>query len=276
MRIGDYVIEAELGFEEIGMVYLGRHAVLPRHAEVKVMHAGENWLRAKAVQMLREACLLEALAHPGIPRVYECGVLLDKRPWAAIEHVDGTSVGTLVANGPLPLPDVLELVRDAADILDHIHRRGIVHRKLSSEAIVRTPKRRFPVYVRHWGDACTLDAEGHGALDARDDVHALGVIAFRALTGQVPEPAGTLRDRYRDIPLDVARLVESTLATDPAQRPSSAELRERARNLGEVLARGASTDPGLRAAYQLGADAGAQDPAAGFSIRITPSRTRSR
>ena len=276
------MIEHELGFEEIGTVYLGRHAVLPRHAEVKVMHAGENWLRAKAVQMLREACLLEALAHPGVPRVYECGVLVDKRPWSAFEHVDGTSFGTLLANGPMPLADVLELVRDVADILDHIHRRGIVHRKLSAEAIVRTPKRRYPVYVRHWGEACTLDAQGHIAIDARDDVHELGVIAFRALTGHMPDLGGNARDRYPNAPSDVARLLDTMLAIDPSDRPTSADVRERARNLGDVLARGATTDPGLRAAYQTGTAAATTaapppvDPTAGFSIRIGPSRTRTR
>src|SRR6185436_10436102 len=39
MRIGDYRIERELDTEETGVVYLGLHAVLPRRAAVKVMHA---------------------------------------------------------------------------------------------------------------------------------------------------------------------------------------------------------------------------------------------
>lgn len=277
-RIGDYVIEHELAVEEIGVVYLGKHVVLPRLAELKIMHANEAWLRAKAVQMLREACLLEALTHPGVPRVFECGMLNDKRPWSALEHVEGTTLGATLASGALPVGDVLELVRDIADILDHIHRRGIVHRKLTADAIVRTPKRRFPVCMRQWSDACPLDAEGHIALDPRDDVHELGVIAYRGLTGQMPDLGGTARERIPNAPPDVARLVDLMLSIDPAERPKSAEVRERARNLAEVIGRGATTDPGLRAAYHAGIATSRTDTAdpAEFSIRISGGRPRSR
>ncbi|MDX2094064.1 MAG: protein kinase [Kofleriaceae bacterium] len=276
-RLGDYAIEHELAVEEIGVVYLGKHVVLPRLAELKIMHAGEAWLRAKAVQMLREACLLEALTHPGVPRVFECGMLEDKRPWAAFEHVEGITLGAELANGALQVGEVLELVRDVADILDHIHRRGIVHRRLSADAVVRARRRRYPVCVRNWSDACPLDAEGHITLDPRDDVHELGVIAYRGLTGQMPDLAGSARERITNAPPDVARLVDLMLSIDPSDRPSSAEVRERARNLAEVVGRGTSTDPGLRASYSDGIASSrtqTEDPAA-FSIRINSGRPRS-
>ena len=54
------------------VVYEARHLVLPRRAILKVMQRGA---RIAAVQLLREACILEALEHPGIVRVYESGLL---------------------------------------------------------------------------------------------------------------------------------------------------------------------------------------------------------
>jgi len=231
-RIGDYGIEQELGFEETGVVYLGRHVVLPRHAALKVMHASDAWIKSVAVQMLREACLVEALSHPGIPRIYECGVLTDKRPWTAFEYIDGDSVGSLIAETPMAVADVVVLVRDVADILDHIHQRGIVHRKLTAEAVIRTPTRRFPVAIRQWGHACTLDHAAKSRIEPRDDVHQLGKIAFRALTGARPATNGSTSDRYPGAPHDVATLVDTMLSKDP---PSSAEVRDRAKWLADTL-----------------------------------------
>ncbi|MGE0402135.1 MAG: protein kinase [Kofleriaceae bacterium] len=220
-RVGDYEVSEELGAEEAGSFFFGEHVLLPRKAAIKIMHAGPSYNKTTAVAMLREACLVEALSHPGIPRVYECGVLPDKRPWTAFELVEGGSVATQIAETPMAVADVVVLVRDVADVLDHIHRRGIVHRAITSEAIIPTPYRRFPIFVRHWGEACTLDSAGAHA-DPRDDVRALGVVASKALAGTMP-------------PLDVARLIDLMMASDVERRPTSADLREKAAWLANTL-----------------------------------------
>ncbi len=217
------------------MVYLGRHVVLPRQAAIKVMHPGETWSKTVAVQMLREACLVEALSHPGIPRVYECGVLPDKRPWTAFEHIDGESVGSMITETPLAVADVVVLVRDVADILDHIHQRGLVLRQLTAESLIRTPTRRFPFAIRQWGHACTLDAGGKAQIDPRDDVRQLGKIAFRALTGSRAATNASTTDRYPAAPRDVAALVDSMLSGQRGLCPSSAEVRDRAKWLSDTL-----------------------------------------
>lgn len=276
-RIGDYAVEQEVGIEETGMVYLARHVVLPRQAAIKVMHASDAWIRSVAVQMLREACLLEALSHPGIPRVYECGVLGDKRPWTAFEYIDGESIGSLIAENPMPVADVVVLVRDVADILDHIHRRGVMHRKLTAESLIKTPGRRFRVAIRQWGDACTLDAGKAGA-EPRDDVRALGKIAFRALTGARPATNGSTSERYPGAPHDVAMLVDSMLAKDPAARPSSSEVRDRAKWLADTLELVPAIDkPRWTPPHGLDESVtkSVEEVASGFTIRIagrTPTR----
>src|ERR1041384_4904778 len=87
-RVGDYVVEGEASYEASAIVYCATHVVLPRQAHLKITHPGS---RPAAVQLMREACILEALSHPGVPRVHECGVLADRRPWCAIEMVAGIS-----------------------------------------------------------------------------------------------------------------------------------------------------------------------------------------
>ncbi len=224
--------------EETSLVYLGKHVLLPRQAAVKVMHPGNGYDgKHFAMQMLKEACMLEALDHPGIPRVYECGVLPDRRAWTAIERIEGDSIGAAIAAAPMSAADVVTIIRDVADVLDHIHRRGIVHRKVTPDALVRTPHRRSAITLRYWGAACASDAEGKTNLDLRDDIRDLGITAFLALTGADPVSVATLvgrgpdtpmHVRYPGTPLDVAALIDGLYAADPSRRPTAAEARDRA------------------------------------------------
>ena len=274
-RVGDYRVDGELGSEDAGIIYAGTHVVLPRKAAIKVMHASSQYLKSIAVQMLREACLLEAMSHPGVPRVYECGVLPDKRPWSAFERIDGVTVGAILSAGPLPLVDVVLIMRDVADLLCHVHARGVVHRGLTADAIVRTPERAFGICVRHWDEAHTLDTEARVAIDARDDVHALGVIAFRALTGTLPDQSVSTAERCAGAPTELTSLVDHMLATEPSARPTSHVVRDRARWLAATLE--PMTTP---RAFFSGPPGGAQpdtlpsgDDLSGFSVRISRTRT---
>jgi len=160
-RIGDYIIEHALDAH----TFLATHVVLPRRARLTIAP------RELAMVALREACLLEALHHAGAPRVYECGLLADRRPWLAVELVDGDAIDRLSVAG------TVALLRDVAEILDHAHRRGVIHGNVRREAIVRTsPRRGFPVCLLDWGRARVDDAKA-------DDLRALGEVAELALVG---------------------------------------------------------------------------------------------
>lgn len=223
MRIGDYTIERDLADDETGVVYVATHVVLPRKAAIKIAHSPAKQI---AVAMLREACLLEALSHPGVPRVFECGILEDRRPWMAREFIEGETFASLLLRGPLALSDVVVMMRDVAEVLVHAHGRGVVHRQLTSDAVFRTPHRLHGVCIRHWGESRTLDAE-HVQLDPRDDVYALGVLAFRALTGKMPDTAMSMTDACSWAPGELTGLVDHMLASRASARPSSAEVCER-------------------------------------------------
>jgi len=266
------VLESELSVEETGVVYLGTHVVLPRQAAVKVMHANEAWLRTVAIQMLREACLLEALCHPSIPRVYECGVLPDRRPWTALERMDGESLATAMARGPLPVVDLVCMLRDVADLLRHAHSRGVVHRSLRADSILCTPQRQVGVFVRDWSDALTLDSELQVAIDTRNDVYALGVIAFRALTGELPDRATSVSDCFPAAPTEVAALIDHMLASDPTVRPASDEVWNRARWLADTLEPLKLDASRWTPPLGLHADAIPVEDDSGFAVRISRPR----
>jgi serine/threonine protein kinase len=254
-RIGNYRVEHELGPTGSGVLLQVRHQVLPRRAIIKVVHAAFAAESPYLVQTLREACMLEAIGHPGVPVVYESGLLRDRRPWFAFEVISGPTVEDLLAPGALPVREVARLLHDLTDILEHAHRRGVIHRGLRPDRIVVTNHRRFRLCIPDWSEAIAHDAsacappsdtcrayvapelahQGAGGaerVDDRADMFAIGAIAYRALTGALPfdpdavagphVPAG---DRRPDAPRELATIIDSLLSFDRFDRPSASEVR---------------------------------------------------
>jgi serine/threonine protein kinase len=208
-------------------------------------------VRLAEVQLMREACILEALHHTGVPRAFECGVL-DRRPWIATEYIDGISIEQAAAAGPLATSDALAIIRDAAAVLAHAHQRGVVHRNITPKAIVRTPGRGFALCITDWGNASIHDnviphivdpaarfyrapelvADGHA--DGRADVFALGAVVFEAATLVLPEPI----QRFPGVPGAFHALIERMLAPVPSDRPTAAAVHAEATRLAEVYSDG--------------------------------------
>lgn len=275
-RIGNYRIERERRRDAESVIYEASHLVLPRRAFVKVMH--EVSPQALAIQLLREACILEALDHPGSVRVYESGLIPERRAWFAYERVEGSTIKDMLVTGPLDPVAAAPLLRDIAEVLDHAHRRGVVHCALKPESIVVTGRSRgFPLCITDWSEARIHDASAPSraygpadytapelvngdAVDDRADIFALGVIAYQALTGELPfdgvwiatvadgtarpgqaGPTGSVTRgqhvptevRCPDAPPQLCSLVDQMLAWDRFDRPSSFEVKA---ELGQLAA----------------------------------------
>ena len=249
-RIADYWLHEELPARSTEIAYRATHRVLPRRARLAIVSPACVGGRSAEVQLMREACVLETLHHPGMPRVFECGVF-ERRPWVAGEHVTGTSIEEFAAEGPLPIGEVLAVVRDAAAVLAHAHHRGVVHGGLTPRSIVRTPERGFPVCITAWGDASLHDGHdrapprpddpgarfyrapelaGEGRGDGPADVFALGAVMFEAATLVLPEPV----QKFPGVPAAFHELLASMLARDPADRPAARVVHAEAARLAEL------------------------------------------
>lgn len=191
-RIGDYVIDHELSGTDGSAMYLAAHAVLPRTAYVIV----------GASELVREACVLEALHGPGVPRVYECGVLADGRVWVAVERILGPTIADV---GALSARDGAIVLRDVAAIFERAAAAGIAHGRLEPRLVVRGPD--------CWS-VIAWTVAGTGAGDPRDDVRELAAMVERALTGA-------------HVPLRLAALIERARAGELA----AIDLRHRAAQL---------------------------------------------
>jgi serine/threonine protein kinase len=225
--IGSYKIVKQIGIGGMATVFEAAHVMLSRRAAIKVMHARLRGDAGVNSRMVQEASILDEVYHPGISRVFDCGLLADGRPWIAMELIAGESVAAKLArDATLSATEVCNLISAVADVLATVHPLGIVHRDLKPDNILFAEAASgFPLRVIDWGVAhlgnLTLDGETCGTpvymspeqATGRDiapacDIYSLGVIAYEALAGVAPFEGRTLADVVALHSVDAAPLVE--------------------------------------------------------------------
>jgi serine/threonine protein kinase len=245
--IADYWLHEQLPARATEVAYRATHRVLPRAARVAILKPENVGVRHAEIQLMREACVVETLHHPGVPRVYECGVL-DRRPWVATEQILGTSLEAVAARRPLSTGDAIAVVRDAAAILAHAHRRGVIHSDITPRSILLTGERGFPVCIVDWGSAAIYgtalprsgdptarfyhapEVVGGDRGSAAADVFALGAVMFEAATLVLPEPI----KKFPGMPPALHQLLVRMLATAADDRPTADAVHAEAARLAEL------------------------------------------
>ena len=214
-RIAAYEIVALLGAGGMGEVYSARDTRLGRTVALKVLRAGADPELLHRLQ--REARAASALNHPHIVHIYDVGEAegLPGAHFVVMEHVLGETLRRHLAQGPLPMAELLDLGAQAADGLAAAHRAGIVHRDLKPENLMVTPEGTLKILdfglakltaplenvdlretlSRHGTAAGLLlgtleymspeQAKG-GAVDFRTDQFALGLVLHEMATGRPP------------------------------------------------------------------------------------------
>ena len=230
--IGDYRVERELTRTRQAILYLATHAKLGRPVQIKVL-APNQAFRGADQQFVREAQILDRLRHPGVARVFDCGMIPSEtnggRPWFATEHLVGPTLAEVIASGARV--DVARVVLELASIVEHAHRSGIAHRNLTAENVQCIAEDGdFRLVVGGWAGARELALMPS---DAPADVQALGLIALQMLGGVMAFSSGALAmlttlaasSRFPRAPRAVTALVDRMLARDVRMRPAMATVR---------------------------------------------------
>jgi hypothetical protein len=178
--------------------------------------------------------------------------------------IEGTSLADATATTPIAIADLATVIRAAADILAHSHARGVAHHRMAEAIVILTPHRATPVCVRGWGHVVAHDSQI--AADPAFDIHALGALAYRALTRSQLQPGASAQAACPEAPADLTKLIDDMLREDPLLRPTAAEVSERAEWLAETLvavrpSRTATATPPLGVAIN-------RSPTPDFVVRI--------
>lgn len=258
-RIGPYKISERLGTGGMGEVFKAYDDRLERWVAIKRIRPGKEDTDENRQRFLREARATAALNHSSIVHVYDI-FRDDESDCIVMEYVDGKTLQSLTADGPLDPSEVARLGREIAEGLAAAHEKNILHRDLKTENIIVTPEGRAKIL--DFGLARPLISEeldssltGKGQLvgtsramspeyvggdrvDERSDLFAFGVLLYEALTGhspfKAPNTLATLkqvivhqqppaREINPAVPRELSDLIDRLLEKSPEERPQSAK-----------------------------------------------------
>ncbi len=136
-RLGDYIVGPLLGSGGMGTVYQATHVPMHRQVALKVF----QWQNATAVSLerfRREVLAAARLSHPNVVRAYDAGEH-EGLLYLAMELIDGEDLHRRVLRlGPLSVEESTQVVRQAAQGLEHAHRQSIVHRDVKPANLMVT------------------------------------------------------------------------------------------------------------------------------------------
>ena len=143
-NLGPYRIVSPLGAGGMGEVYRATDTRLGRDVALKVLPesvAGSPELRAR---FEREARAVASLSHPGILSIHDFGTE-GGQTFAAMELLEGETLRSRLATGPLAPRRATEYALQLAQALAAAHDKGVVHRDVKPDNVFVTREGRVKV-----------------------------------------------------------------------------------------------------------------------------------
>ena len=206
-EIGRYKITGELGRGAMGVVYKALDPKIGRTVAIKTIRLPDltepGELERLRERLFREAQSAGMLSHPNIVTIYD---ILEKDEMAYIfmEFVNGPVFDKILSEPPPPSSDMLlGVLRQTAAALDYAHRKGIVHRdikpanimiddagtaKITDFGVARIVSHQITQAGSVLGTPSYMSPEQiQGTpVDGKADQFSLAVVAYEALTGELP------------------------------------------------------------------------------------------
>jgi hypothetical protein len=255
-RLGHYRVLRVLGAGGMGVVFHAEDLQLKRPVALKAMRPALTGGAARQ-RFLREAQAMAAVKHDHVVTIYQVDQDRDV-PFLAMEFLAGETLeDRLKREGKLPPAEVLRLGRETAEALAAAHERGLIHRDIKPANLwLEAPRGR--VKVLDFGLARVLQDDAHltqsgtvigtpaymapeqargEKVDQRCDLFSLGVVLYRACTGQLPfrgnntlailtalatQQPQPVRVLEPAVPSPLAELIMCLLDKSPQARPGSA------------------------------------------------------
>jgi eukaryotic-like serine/threonine-protein kinase len=209
-RVGSFHVVRLLGRGGMGTVYLAEHPVIGSRVAVKFLHESMASDPATVGRFFDEARAVNLIGHENIVGIYDLSMLPPNRYFFVMEYLEGETLQALLRAGPVEPSVARDVLLQMCDALQCAHEHGVVHRDLKPENVFLVQRRGKSHFVKlvDFGIAKLRVRSGagntqagfivgtpeymapeqceDGAIDARTDVYALGVMAFELATGRLP------------------------------------------------------------------------------------------
>ncbi|MCP4781996.1 MAG: serine/threonine protein kinase [Fuerstiella sp.] len=223
LMIGEYELREEIGRGGMGVVYRAYQQSLDRTVALKMIPNAAFAASHDLARLRAEAMAAARLSHPNIVPVYEVGEY-DGQPWFSMQFVEGTTLSTRLADGPMTAEDAVRLLLPVVRAIDSAHQAGVLHRDLKPSNILikkagepfvtdfglakRVPLADDSLVISGGSDEANLTQSGAilgtpswmspeqaagqtDAIDVTSDIYSLGAILFAMLTGRPPFQAAS-------------------------------------------------------------------------------------
>lgn len=255
-RLGQYTVLDEIGRGGMGQVFRAEHAMMGREVALKVLPRAKSTPEYEAA-FRREIRVLARLDHENLVRALDAGH--DAKVYYLVtELVPGLDLRKQVLKyGPLDALAAASVISQAACGLAYAHEQGLVHRDVKPGNLLVTQDGKVKVLDLGLAGS-TLDPETVGtgrvvgtmdymapeqirfpdAVGPAADVYGLGCTFYFTLSGQVPFPGGSRKEKAQrqltEIPVPLGqlvphvdpalcRLVEEMMRKSPEERIRSAD-----------------------------------------------------
>ncbi|MDF1662801.1 MAG: serine/threonine-protein kinase, partial [Planctomycetota bacterium] len=221
-KVGDYIVEEELGRGASSILLRARHDVLDEVVALKVLR------ESRYIESLRrEAKILHKIKHPSIIKLQAVSLQTDPA-FLALELVKGQSLQERLEGGNLlEVDEALRIALAVLSALEELHSLHLVHGDIKPANILLGEDKSVKLIdfgfsyniaeddqlelsadlaefqtKKRWGTFAYAAPElikGED-LDGRTDLYSLGVVIFEMLTGQRPEPGDKPSDLRSELP----------------------------------------------------------------------------
>lgn len=256
-----------------GKTYLAEDVQLPGKDKCVVKQLYPSVDNPNFVKVARRLFKTEAQtlnivgSHDQIPRLMAY-FEEDEKFYLVQQYIEGHTLSEELSDRPWSESDVVELLKDCLNILDFIHAKGVIHRDVKPDNLIRRQSDRKLVLV-DFGTVKEIIAEQTQLIPATvavgtrgympteqalgkpritSDIYALGIIAVQALTGVHPTQLEE-NDNGEIIWQDLAQCSDRLKAT--VSQMTRYHFKDRYQSATEAIAALANTDPQATAIAQI-------------------------
>ena len=262
--IGSYCIIRCLGIGGMGEVYLAEHTLLKNRCALKLLkkHIVKDDLEIRK-RMIREARIAKNIQHPNLIAVQDA--VLDESSdscYIIMEYVDGVSIESILAEGPMLEKRALEIVYEVAKALKIAADYGVTHRDIKPANIMLSVDGAVKLadlgIAKVDGDskqsmtltneAAVLGTPNYASpeqlrsshqVDCRADIYSLGATLYHMLTGKRPFEAESVfgvmanvlekslpmtNEVNPEITVKTSELIARMMAKERDERPADFEI----------------------------------------------------